>query len=74
MTHEYEGGLGPELEAMLYRIDERQAEEARRGIRAWLLAPTIDIYIALMRGETVPPEQLNQDALHRYGSKKRGVA
>jgi hypothetical protein len=70
----YEGGLGLEFEAMLQRIDERKADEARRGIRDWLLAPTLDLYHALQAGEAIPLDLLNRDALKRYGLKKRGVA
>lgn len=43
------------------------AELARRGIRAWLLAPDIPMYEALMRGESVPLAKLNADAVRRYG-------
>jgi hypothetical protein len=73
-NRQYEGGLGPAFEAMLHRIDDREADQARRGIQAWLLAPTIPIYQALIRGETVPPEQLNQEALRSFGIRQRGAA
>ncbi len=66
----YEGGLGPELEALLLRIDERESAEARRGIRNWLLAPNVDLYHALQRGEAVPIEMLRPEAVKRYGLKK----
>ncbi len=65
----YEGGLGPELEALLFRIDERKSAEARRGIRNWLLAPTLDIYHALQRGDAVPIEMLRPEAVQRYRLK-----
>jgi hypothetical protein len=42
---------------------------ARRGIRAWQLAPTPAIYEALMAGETVPIAKLNPEAVQRYGLK-----
>jgi hypothetical protein len=72
VTHN--GHLGPETEKLLNRLDHRQADQARRGIRAWLLAPTLDLYHALMRGEEIPPEQLNLSAVQRYGLRKRGAA
>lgn len=68
----HQGGLGPGFEAMLHRIDDRLAVEARRGIRAWLLAPTLELYQALMRGEEVPLERLNPEAVARYGLRQRG--
>lgn len=74
MKREYEGGLGPEFQAMIWRIRDREAEQARRGIRAWLLAPTIGIYQALMRGETIPAEQLNAEAVKRYGVRGKAAA
>lgn len=74
MPREYEGGLGPEFEAMLHRIDARKELEAQRGIRHWLLAPTLEIYRALQRGEEVPIERLNQNAARAYGLHKKGAA
>lgn len=65
----YEGGLGAEFDAFLHRIDEREAAEARRGLRAIALAPTLAICQALLRGEKVPVELLRQDAVRRYGLK-----
>ncbi len=70
MRDQYEGGLGPEYEKLLHRVAEREAQTAERGIRAWLLAPTIDVYQALLRGEKVPAEKLNADALARYELKR----
>jgi hypothetical protein len=52
--------LRPENESARDRL-------ARRGVRAWLLAPNIAVYEALMRGESVPLAQLNPDAVRRYG-------
>ena len=49
--------------------DSEEAREARRGIRAWQLAPTLDIYHALMRGENVPVGSLRPEAVKRYGLK-----
>jgi hypothetical protein len=66
-VNRYEGGLGAEFEAFLHRIDDREAAEARRGLRALALAPTLALCQALLRGEQVPLEQLRQDAVRRYG-------
>jgi hypothetical protein len=62
--------IGPELEQLLARIDERDAAEIRRGLRALALAPTFEICQALLRGEKVPIELLDQDAVRRYGLKR----
>ena len=59
---------------MLRGIDEREAAEARRGIRAWLLAPTLDLYHALMRGEAIPAAALNFPAIRQYGIRRRNGA
>lgn len=67
---EHEAALGPEVEALLRRIDERETAEARRGLRAMALAPTLELYHALMRGEHVPLDLLDQDAVKRYGLRR----
>jgi hypothetical protein len=74
MEREHEGGLGPEFVALLHRIDERDDLEAQQGIRNWLLAPTLEIYRALQRGEQVPLHRLNETAVRVYGLHKRGAA
>ena len=38
------------------------------------LAPTLEIYWALMRGEAVPVERLRPDAVLRYGIRQKGGA
>lgn len=40
------------------------------GFRAMMLAPTLEIYHALLRGEDVPLELLNQKAAIRYGLRR----
>lgn len=67
----HEGGLGPEFEALLHRIDQRRSVEAERGIKAWLLAPTPELYAALMAGERVPWNKLNYVQAMRYGLRRR---
>lgn len=40
--------------------------------RAIMLAPTLEICKALLRGERVPLSRLNQDAVRRYGIRRAG--
>jgi hypothetical protein len=47
--------------------DATAADDAR-GWRCMMLAPTIEICQALIRGERVPRELLNQDWLGRFSS------
>jgi hypothetical protein len=44
--------------------------DAEAGLRAMALAPTIPVYTALMRGEQVPIEALDQEAVKRYGLRR----
>lgn len=60
-----------ELERLLAQIDEREAAEIRRGLKAFALAPTLEICEALMRGDAVPIDQLDPEAVKRYGLKRR---
>lgn len=61
-------GNGTEREtAELATLREQYAEQ---GIRAWLLAPDIPTYLALMNGEKVPVDRLRPEALSRYGLKR----
>ncbi len=62
--------LDEHADKTLHHLTTHLAHQAERGIRAWLLAPTLDLYHALMRGEQVPAELLNADALARYGIKR----
>lgn len=45
------------------------AEETRRIWRAMMLAPTVEICDALLRGESVPISKLNPDWVKRFGVK-----
>jgi hypothetical protein len=63
-----------DYDRLIRAVDELAADRARRGIRAWLLAPTLELYHALMRGEESPPDQLNLSALQRYGIKRGRAA
>jgi hypothetical protein len=53
------------------RPENQNAAErlARRGIKAWLLAPNIATYEALMDGQTVPESKLNAKVARRYGRR-----
>ena len=49
---------------------QRREEEYRFGFKCMMLAPTLDIYHALLRGENVPLDRLNQEAVARYGLRR----
>lgn len=59
-------GQGREA-AELATLREQYAEQ---GIRAWLLAPDIPTYLALMNGEKVPVDRLRPEALAKYGLRR----
>ena len=59
MTHQHPPKYTPEQEA-----------EYQVGYRALLLAPTLEIYRALIQGENVPVELLDQRWVKRYGLRK----
>ena len=70
-TSPYEGGLGPEFEALLHRIDAREHAEYVRGFKAMMLAPTLSLYHSLMSGERIPWQQLNPFQAERFGLRHR---
>jgi len=41
--------------------------DAERGIKAMLLAPTLELCRALLRGEAFSLDRLNREAVLRYG-------
>jgi hypothetical protein len=45
------------------------AEETRRIWRAMMLAPTLEVCKALLRGEKVPTSKLDPDWVKRFGVK-----
>lgn len=53
--------------ALLDRIDPRWEQEANRLWRAMMLAPTLSICRALLRGECVPVSSLRPEWARRYG-------
>jgi hypothetical protein len=63
--------FGPALEQLLADVrrdrERREREEANRGWWAWMLAPTLEIYRALMAGESVPVESLDPEWVARLG-------
>lgn len=48
-----------------------EAREAKRIEKAWCLAPSPEIKDALLRGERVPVELLDQVWVRRYGLRHR---
>jgi len=48
----------------------REDAEYRIGFKAMMLAPTIELYHALLRGEDVPVELLNPEAVSKYGLRQ----
>ena len=46
---------------------EATAEQDVRGWQGMMLASSVEICRALLRGETVPLSQLDQDAVRRFG-------
>lgn len=48
-------------------VDREAILEARRGIKAMRLAPTLEVYEALLNGQPVPNDQLDQTWARRYG-------
>lgn len=61
--------LDEHAENLLAAVTTHLELKAERGIKAWLLAPTIPTYEALMQGETVPVSQLRLAAIERYGRR-----
>jgi hypothetical protein len=66
--------FGPAFERLLSEIEreheQRQREEANRGWRAMMLAPTLEIYRALLRGESVPVSALDPLWVRRFGVRQ----
>lgn len=45
--------------------------EYQRGFKNLMLAPTIELYWALQRGESVPIDQLRPEAVKAYGLRAK---
>jgi hypothetical protein len=48
--------------------------DAERGIKAMMLAPTIEVCQALIRDEAVPANRLRREGARRYGLRRRSAA
>jgi hypothetical protein len=66
--------FGPHFGALLDELERarsrRRAEEADRGWRAMMLAPTLEICRALLRGECVPVSRLDALWVRRFGLRR----
>jgi hypothetical protein len=71
MAERVDAIIGPEICALLERVDARRDLEAQRGLKALALAPNVYVYWALMNGERVPWTALEFFAAQRYGLKRR---
>ena len=49
----------------------REAERWRRVWRALVLAPDVEVFEALARGESVPLSRLDPEAVERFGRRPR---
>lgn len=61
-------------EAIAAELERRGAATAQRLWRAMMLAPTLEIFHALLAGETVPRARLDQDWLERFGLREDAAA
>ncbi len=73
MMHE-DSALARLIEEGLERKRRREYAEYQRGFKTMMLAPTIELYHALLRGEDVPLGLLNQSAVTRYGLRRLRAA
>jgi hypothetical protein len=63
--------FGPAFEQLLDEIDRASDEAASRAWKAMALSGgDIDVCCALLRGESVPVDRLDQEQLARYGLKQ----
>jgi hypothetical protein len=62
------------LENARWAIEEEERHRAtdryQRGSKAMRLAPTLDVYHALLRGESVPIDRIDQKWFIRLGGKR----
>ena len=65
------GENGDVVEYKLRPPPEDLETEASRGLKAMALAPTLEICQALLRGEKVPLERLDQEAVRRFWRRPR---
>jgi hypothetical protein len=62
---------GEVVEYGLRPTAESERAEYLRGFKAMMLATTLEAYEALLRGESVPVDQLAQEQIARYGLRRR---
>jgi hypothetical protein len=62
---------GEVVEYELAPPPEQQRAEYERGFKALMLATSLEGCRALLRGETVPVDQLDSEQVARYGLKRR---
>lgn len=62
--------LAADAEAAVARNEWRKDEEARRGLKALMVAPSLTVCRALLSGERVPWNTLVYAALRRYGLRR----
>jgi hypothetical protein len=60
-----------ELEEQARLADTAADEACRRFQRAVFLATSLDVCLALLRGESVPLDRLDQEWVRRYGRRAR---
>lgn len=59
-----------ELEERARRAAASAREACNRVWRAMMLAPTLEVFEALVRGESVPLDRLDQEWVRRFGRRR----
>jgi hypothetical protein len=62
--------LGPATLQAIENLTDRRRQRAREVWTAMMLAPSLEIWEALLREEDVPMEQLDQEWVRRLGLKR----
>jgi hypothetical protein len=63
--------FGPDGEVMEYELRPSERENYLRGWKAMMLAPCLEIYEALLSGESVPVDRLDPEWVSRFGRRGR---
>ena len=72
MTSACDAKVGDTAEVLAFSAPMRERLEAERWARVWralVLAPTVEVFVALLRGESVPLSRLDADAVERFGRR-----